>query len=130
VHGAELAELLAGLPESADDRAVELHLVDLAGDVAVLRQPVVGNRVRDEQVLMRSRRDADRPRVADGVVDGLQVEVVVEYLHAGVAAVGDVDVALCVGRDRVWGIQLTALAAKLPASLINRPFLCFTTREL
>ena len=31
VHGAELAELLAWLAELADDRAVQLHLVDLAG---------------------------------------------------------------------------------------------------
>src|SRR5688500_17327737 len=32
VHGAELPEALTGLAELADDLAVELHLVDLAGD--------------------------------------------------------------------------------------------------
>ena len=120
VHRAELAELLAGLAELADDRAVELHLVDLAGDVAILRQPVVGNRVRDEQILMRARRDADRPRVADVVVDRLDVQVVVEDLDARVAAIADVDVSLRIHRHRVRQVELPGLVAAR-ARLLDEP---------
>ncbi len=65
VHRAELLQRFARLAELADDRAVELHLVDLAGLRRRPRVAVVGHRVRDEQVLMRTRRDADRPRIAD-----------------------------------------------------------------
>ena len=59
----------AGLPELPDNGSVELHLVDLAGDVARGGGTAVGIGVGDEQILMRSGRDADRPRVADVVVD-------------------------------------------------------------
>ena len=38
----EAAELLAGMAELADDRAVQLHLVDLAGDRPAARQVAVG----------------------------------------------------------------------------------------
>src|SRR6185436_19809795 len=49
--------------------AVELHLVDLAGDVARSRRVAVRIGVRRIEVLMRARRDAERPRVAHVVVD-------------------------------------------------------------
>src|SRR5438132_666265 len=75
VDGAELLQLLAGLAELPEDGSVELHLVDLAGDVAVLREAVVGERVRYVEVLVRARRDADRPRAADVAIDGLESEV-------------------------------------------------------
>ena len=48
---------------------------------------------------------------ADVVVDRAQHQVVVEHLHAGVAAVGDVDVALRVDRDRVRRAELARLGA-------------------
>ena len=67
--GAELAELLARFPELADDRAIELHLVDLTAHRREQRVVVVGVRVRAEQILMRARADADRPRRANVVVD-------------------------------------------------------------
>ena len=80
---------------------------------------------------MRARRDADRPRVADVVVDRLEVQVVVEHLDARVAAVADVDVALRVDRDRVRRVQLAGPLPRVPTDLMKRPFLSyFTTREL
>ena len=60
---------------------------------------------------MRPRRDAHGPRIADVVVDRLHVQIVVEHLHASVAAVADVDVAVRVHRHRVRQIQLPSLAA-------------------
>src|ERR1700730_2931922 len=63
VDRAELLRGVAGLAELPEDRAVELHLVDLAGGVARPRGAAVGERIRDEQVLMRPPRDAKRPRV-------------------------------------------------------------------
>ena len=98
VNRAELAEALARLAELPDDLAVQLHLVDLAGDGPRRRGIAVGVRVGHEEVLMRPRRDAHGPRVADVVVDGSQDQVVVEHLHARVAAIADVDVALRVRR--------------------------------
>ena len=57
---AELLHLLAGLAEPSDDLPIQLHLVDLA--VIEVADPV---RVGAEEVLMRARRDAHRPRRAD-----------------------------------------------------------------
>src|SRR5678816_1770329 len=93
VHRAELLQLLAGLAEAADDLPVQLHLVELAV-VEVVR--VV--RVRREEVLMRARRDAHRPRRADVQVLCLEVQLVVEHLDAVVGAVRNVDVALRIDR--------------------------------
>src|SRR5262245_6084864 len=42
VHAAELLQVLPRLAEPADDRAVELHLVDLTGDVARRGRAAVG----------------------------------------------------------------------------------------
>src|SRR5262249_47425172 len=80
VNRAELLQLLPGLAEFADDGPVELHLVDLAGDVTRRRRVAVRIRVRGVEVLMRPWRDAERPRVADVVVDRAQDQVVVEHL--------------------------------------------------
>ena len=56
---------------------------------------------------------ADRPRVADVRVVRLPVQIVVEHLHARVAAVADVDVALEIGGDRVRRVELqVAVAAR------------------
>src|SRR2546428_618967 len=53
VHGPELAQLLAGPAELAEDRAVELHLVDLAGHRGDVRVVVVRVRVGAVEILMR-----------------------------------------------------------------------------
>src|SRR6266481_978378 len=50
----EAAEFLAGMAELADDRAVELHLVDLASDRPCARAIAVGIGVGGEQVLVRA----------------------------------------------------------------------------
>src|SRR5258706_5081500 len=62
---------------------------------------------------MRPWRNADRPRVADVVVNRFRrrIEIVVEHLHARVAAVADIYQALGVNRDRVRRIELTGGAA-------------------
>ena len=110
---------LAAAAELADDGAVQLHLVDLAGELGRRRRGAVGPRVRDVEVLLarvlrpRPTRDAHRPRVADVGVVGLPVQVVVQHLHALVAPVAHVDVALEVGGDRVRRVELqVAVAAR------------------
>src|SRR5215472_15048499 len=97
----EAAELLAGMAEAAEDRAVELHLVDLARDSPAAWTVAVRVGVGSEQILVRPLRDANRPADPDIVVDRLGLEVVVEDLVAEVAAVADIDVALRVGGDAV-----------------------------
>src|SRR5262245_61326779 len=66
---------------------------------------------------MRPRRDADRPRIADVVVDRFHVQIVVEHLDASVAAVADIDVAVGIHRHRVRQVQLAASAAARPSLL-------------
>src|SRR5262245_7844569 len=88
VNRAELLQLLPGLAELADNRSVEFHLVDLAGDVTRRRGIAVRIRVRGVEIVMRARRDAQRPRVADVVVDGGQNEVVVVILNECLAVIG------------------------------------------
>src|SRR5580765_1704060 len=107
VHRAELLQGFARLAELADDRAVELHLVDLAGLRRRPRVAVIRHRIRDEQVLMRTWRDADCPGIADSVVNRLRIQIVVPHLNARVAAIADVDVALSVHRHRVRQSQLS-----------------------
>src|SRR5262249_31794289 len=95
VDGAELLRQFAGLAEPADHRSVELHLVDLAGGVEVVRW--IG--IRDVEDLVCARRDADGLGVADVLDLALEGAVVVEHLDALVATVSRVDVALRVDRD-------------------------------
>src|ERR1019366_3580604 len=106
VYRAELAQLFARVPEPAEDRSVELHLVDLAGHRLDLRVVVVRIRVGAVEILMRPGRDAHGPRRAHVVVNGLEIEVVVEDLHAAVAAVAHVNVALGIQGDGMRQIQL------------------------
>src|SRR6266849_8819908 len=80
----EAAEFLAGMTELADDRAVELHLVDLARDRPRARKIAIWVGVGGEQVLVRPLRNARSPADADLVEDGLRLEVVIEYLVADV----------------------------------------------
>src|SRR5437773_2779750 len=47
VYRAEFLQLLSGFSETAEDRSIQLHLVNLTGDVAELRQTVVRNRIRN-----------------------------------------------------------------------------------
>src|SRR5687768_627746 len=61
VHRLELTGLLTCAPEAADDRAVELHLVDLARLIPRSRRVRVRIRVRHEEVLVRPGRDTHLP---------------------------------------------------------------------
>src|SRR5262245_39102832 len=117
VNRAELLQLLPGLPELADDGSVELHLVDLASDVTRRRGIAVRIRVRRVEILMRTRRDAERPRVADVIVDRAQDEVVVEHLDARVAAIGHIDVALRIDLQAVRRVHLARRGAARPDRL-------------
>src|SRR6185503_8547717 len=58
VNRAEFLQLFPGLAELADDGAVELHLVDLAGDVTRRGGVAVGIGVRRVEILVWTRRDA------------------------------------------------------------------------
>src|SRR5258706_6591323 len=132
MNPAELLQLLARLPEHAEDLSVEAELV---------QPPRVG--IGGEQDLVRAGRDAKRPRSAgsEGALlrvrirlvadrgasvavernvdrDGAQeVAVAVEHLDAPVEAIGDVDVSLRIGGDVVGRIELarfvTAIAPRL-----------------
>ncbi len=125
---AELLELFAGFAEDSEDFAVEREFVDAAGEGVGGVENLVG-----------AGGDADGPGCAGGLssggvwrgfaadggggtgvvegdVDGDLTEefsVAVEDLDAAVAAVGYVDVALCVGGDAVRGIELAGLVAGL-----------------
>ena len=104
------------MAELADDRPIELHLVDLAGDRPGARQVAVGIGVGDEQVLMRALRHAGGPADADVVIRGLRLQVVVENLIAEVGAVGDIDVALTIDLETVRKRELAGLLAGLLAA--------------
>ena len=99
----ELAGGLTGSAELADDGAVELHLVDLAGELGAGGRGAVLPRVRHIEILLAGvlragpARHAHRPRVADVGEVGFPVQVVVEHLHARVAAIADVDIPLEIG---------------------------------
>src|SRR5690606_34732192 len=103
VHLVDGRELPGGLPraaEPADDGAVELHLVDLAGELGAGGRCAVLPRVGREQVLLAGvlragpAGDAHGPGIPHLVVVGLPVQVVVEYLDARVATIAHVHVAL------------------------------------
>src|SRR6266403_1064157 len=124
VNPAELAELLAGLAENAENFSVEAELVDAAGES-----------VRGEEDLVGAGRNTESPRSAgghgSGVGSGLvadcgaggggngnvngdlaeEFSVGVEDLDAAVAAVGDVDIVLRVGGDAVRSVELAGLVA-------------------
>src|SRR5438874_948311 len=109
VDRAELLEQLARPAERADDRAIEAHLVDLAGGIEIVRRI----RIRHVHHLAAARRNADCLRVADILDLGLERTVVIEHLDALVAAVGGVDVALGINGDAVDAGELTGGAAAL-----------------
>src|SRR5215475_6616192 len=90
MHRAKLARQLAGLAEFAQNRSVELHLVNLASDRRDVGAAVVGVGVGAVQVLVRSGRDTHGPGCADLVVDGAQRQVAIEHLNSAIAPVRDV----------------------------------------
>src|SRR5260370_11568271 len=111
IDGVDEIELLRGPPglaELADNGAVELELVDLAGDIDVVR----GIGVRRIKHLVRPGRDAQRlgrTHIRDLCLEGA---IAVEHLDALIAGVGDIDVALRVDRDRAGGgAELARLGA-------------------
>src|SRR5262249_3048290 len=71
---AELAKLLARMSKLAQYRPVQLHLVNLTGDGRYIGDIIVWVRIRAVQILMRPWGDADRPRCADLVIDGLELQ--------------------------------------------------------
>jgi hypothetical protein len=122
VDPAELAGLLAGFAEHTEKFPVERKFVDAAGEG-----------VGSVENLIRAGRDAEGPRragghgagggggfVADGGagiggsgdVDGDLAEkfsFAIENLDAAIAAVGDVDIILCVDGNAVRGVELAGL---------------------
>src|ERR1700693_3305063 len=72
---------------------------------------------------MRARRDANGPRSADLVIDRAQHQVAVEDLDPPVAAVGDINIALSVGRDRVRRVELIRLISARPNRFDESPVL-------
>src|SRR5580704_5602635 len=66
-------------------------------------------RVRAVEILMRPRRNADRPWSARIRILSLEVAVVVEYLNSLVPAIRHVHIALSVGRNRVRNIELAGI---------------------
>src|SRR6188768_4280342 len=98
---------LARFPELADHRAIELRLVDLTRRLPRSRRVAVRVRIGMEDVLMRPRRDAQRP--ADPEVGDLpnRLQVVVEHLIAIVGAIGHPHVAALVHLKSVREVELT-----------------------
>src|SRR6266436_163308 len=82
--------------EPADDRAVQLHLVDLAGDVPCAGRIAVRIGVGSEDILVGTLRDADGPADADIGEFADRLQIVVELLVAEIAAIRDPDMALAV----------------------------------
>src|SRR5689334_4860812 len=60
---------------------------------------------------MRPLRNADSPRRADRVPDGFLIQIVVEYDHARVAAIGHVDESFAVDGDRMRRAELQRTVA-------------------
>src|SRR2546425_10383665 len=124
VNPAELAELLAGLAEHAQDFSVETELIDAAGKSVGTIEHLVGSR-RDANGPGRARSHGAGRRgglVADGGasvgrggnIDGdlaEELSIGVEDLDAPVAAVGDVDVVARVDGDAVRQVELAGLIA-------------------
>src|SRR5260370_3556550 len=130
VNPAELAGLLAGLAEDAENFSVEAEFVDAAGES-----------VGGEKNLIGAGGDAESPRRAgrhgagcgsgliaysgagfggSGNVDGDLAEefpVGVEDLDAAIAAIGDVDIVLRVDGDAVRRVELAGLVAGLAPGL-------------
>ena len=83
----QLAKRLARLPELADDRAVELHLEDLAGH-RIHRRRFESGFEFERTDTDAGRANADRPRRSDVLVHRPQREIVAEHLDAAVVAIG------------------------------------------
>src|SRR6188508_884908 len=82
---------LPGLAELADHGAVHFRLVDFARVLPRFWRITVRIRVGEEDVLMRSRRDAQRPSGAEGGDLPDRLQIVVELLVAVVGPVGHPD---------------------------------------
>src|SRR4026209_423229 len=119
IDHAELFELLASLAETADYRAVQLHLVNLAVEEWVFGR--VG--VRTVEILCRTRRDAQGARRADVLDLSLEHAVVVEDLDPLIAHVGDVHHAFGVNGDRGGNIELALLGPGRAPGLDELPIL-------
>src|SRR5579871_4295028 len=102
MHPSELFQLLAGLAERSQDVAIEVHFVDAA---------LV--RVGGVKHLVRPGGDADGPRGTDVGESLEKLSITVEDLDEIVLAVSDIDVAVRVGGDGVYGMELARFGATL-----------------
>jgi hypothetical protein len=126
VDPAEVAGLLAGLAEPAEELAVEAEFVDAAGEGVGGEEDLIGRRSnadgpgsawRHGTCCLRGAIADGGTRVgADGEVDrdlAQEFSVGVEDLNAAIAAVGDVDVVVRVDADVVGRVELAGLVAGL-----------------
>src|SRR6266404_1776225 len=91
---AELFHLLSGGAEFAEDMPLEIKFVDRADGV------------RAVEILLRPRRDADRPGSTNAGPHRAQREIVVKNLNPAVPPIANINVALGVGRNRVRRAEL------------------------
>src|SRR4029453_12766118 len=113
VDDLETGRDLAGLAELADHLAVDFRLVDFT---RVLPRPwwiAVRVRVGEEDVLMRSRRDAQRPSGAEIGDLSDRLQIVIELLVAVVGPVGHPDMPALVDLEAGRQIELSRLVAGL-----------------
>src|SRR5258706_11445499 len=96
---AELFHLLSGGAEFAEHMPLEIEFVNRADGV------------RAVEILLRPRRDADRPGSANARPHRAQREIIVKNLNAAVPPIAYINVALGVSRNRVRSAELTGLLA-------------------
>ncbi len=130
VNPAELAGLLAGLPEHAEKFAVEAELVNAAGESVGGEENLVGRR-RDADgpgsarrhcagILRRAIADGGTRAGADRSVDrdlAQEFSIGVEDLNAAITAVGDINIVTRVYTDIVRRVDLAGLIAGLASGL-------------
>src|ERR1700683_2729070 len=66
---------------------------------------------------MRTRRNADRPGIADADELGFENSIIIECLNTMVVPVRDVHKALRIDRDGMWGVKLPRRRSPLPPGL-------------
>src|SRR6266496_1905680 len=105
----EFLQLLAGPTELAQHLSIEIDFIDVAVDIEIVR----GVRIRHIKGGPSARRDADRPRGAHIAELSLERTVSVEHLNATIAAIGDVETALCVEGETRRHVELAGLGSAL-----------------
>ena len=108
VRLAELAQGFSGLPHRRDCLAIRIELQNLAGETR-----------RQIHLLVRVEEQAARQAGERPFLDKFSVKV--EYLHAAILAVGDVDHPLGIDDHRVRDIELPGSLPRPPHDLMNLP---------